>query len=62
MVMLMQLAGLVVVSPVVDTVALGNTLRLVAEAFDENGSVVDGADFTCRRAMSRWRRWTRWDW
>ena len=42
----MQLAGLVVVSPVVDTVALGNTLRLVAEAFDENGSVVDGADFT----------------
>ena len=42
----MQVAGSVVVSPAVDTVAPGNTLRLVAEAFDKDGSVVDGAVFT----------------
>ena len=41
----MQSAGLVTVSPSVDTVAPGDTLRLVAEAYDENGHVVDGAVF-----------------
>ena len=42
----MQSAGSVVVSPPVDTVALGGTLRLVAEAFDANGHLVEGAAFT----------------
>ena len=42
----MQSAGSVVVSPAADTVALGETLRLVAEAFDENGHAVHGAVFT----------------
>ena len=41
----MQSAGSVTVSPPADTVALGDTLRLVAEAFDENGHVVEGAEF-----------------
>ena len=41
----MQSAGSVVVSPPADTVALGDTLRLVAEAFDENGHRVEGAEF-----------------
>ena len=41
----MQSAGSVVVSPPADTVALGETLRLVAEAFDENGHRVEGAEF-----------------
>ena len=41
----MQSAGSVVVSPAVDTVALGDTLRLAAEAFDENGHPVEGAEF-----------------
>lgn len=45
LVTVMQSAGSVVVSPAVDTVALGDTLRLVAEAFDENGHPVDGAEF-----------------
>ncbi|MCY4646403.1 MAG: Ig-like domain-containing protein, partial [Gammaproteobacteria bacterium] len=34
------------VSPAADTVTLGDTLRLVAEAYDENGHVVQGAAFT----------------
>ena len=42
----MQSAGSVVVSPAGDTVAPGDTLRLAAEAFDENGHRVDGAEFT----------------
>ncbi|WP_419161556.1 Ig-like domain-containing protein [Candidatus Palauibacter sp.] len=42
----MQSAGSVTVSPAADTVALGDTLRLVAEAFDENGHLVEGAEFT----------------
>ena len=42
----MQSAGSVVVSPPADTVAPGDTLRLVAEAFDENGHRVEGAKFT----------------
>ena len=42
----MQSAGSVTVSPRADTVALGDTLRLVAEAFDENGHALAGAEFT----------------
>ena len=42
----MQSAGLVTVSPSVDTVSPGDTLRLIAEAYDENGHVVAGAVFT----------------
>ena len=42
----MQSAGSVVVSPAADTVAPGNTLRLAAEAFDENGHRVERAEFT----------------
>ena len=41
----MQSVGSVVVSPALDTVALGDTLRLTAEAFDENSHVVEGAEF-----------------
>ena len=41
----MQSAGSVVVSPAADTVALGDTLRLVAEAFDENGHRIEGGEF-----------------
>ena len=41
----MQSAGSVVVSPAADTVALGDTLRLEAVAFDANGHVVAGAAF-----------------
>ena len=40
----MQSAGSVVVSPAADTVALGDTLRLLAEAYDENGHRVEGAE------------------
>ena len=42
----MQSAGSVTVSPSMDSVALGDTLRLVAEAYDETGHVVEGAVFT----------------
>ena len=42
----MQSTSSVVVSPLVDTVALGDTLWLVAEAFDENEHRVEGAEFT----------------
>ena len=41
-----QSAGSVVVSPAESTIALGDTLRLVAEAFDENGHAVEGAAFS----------------
>ena len=41
----MQSAGSVVVSPAADTVAPGDTLRLAAQAFDENGHPVEGAEF-----------------
>ena len=40
-----QLAGSIVVSPSADTVGPGDTLRLAAEAFDENGHSVAGAEF-----------------
>ena len=42
----MQSAGSVVVSPAVATVALGDTVRLTAEVFDENGHLVAGAEFS----------------
>ena len=41
----MKRVGSVIVSPSADTVVLGDTLRLVAEAFDENGRRVEGAQF-----------------
>ena len=40
-----QSAGSVVVSPSADTIAPADTLRLVAEAFDETGHPVAGAEF-----------------
>ena len=40
-----QLAGSVTVSPSMDSVAPGDTLQLVAEAYDETGHVVEGAVF-----------------
>ena len=42
----MQSAGSVVVSPAADAIELGDTLRLTAVAFDENGHAVPGAEFT----------------
>ena len=42
----MQSTSSVVVTPASDTVTLGDTLRLAAEAFDENGHRVGGAEFT----------------
>ena len=41
-----QSAGSVVVSPSEGTIGVGDTLRLVAEAFDENGHRVSGAVFS----------------
>ena len=41
----MQAADSVTMTPSSDMIALGDTLRLVAEAFDENGHRVDGATF-----------------
>ena len=41
----MQSAGSVVVSPAADTIALGDTLRLAAKAFDANGNAIAGAEF-----------------
>ena len=46
LVSVMQSAGSVTVSPSADTVALGDTLRLTAQAFDGNGQLVAGAVFT----------------
>ncbi|MCY4647085.1 MAG: Ig-like domain-containing protein [Gammaproteobacteria bacterium] len=45
MVTVTQSAGSVVVSPAADTIAPGDTLRLAAEAFDDNGHLVEGAEF-----------------
>ena len=42
----MQPVESVVVSPSDETIALGNTLQLTAEAFDENGHAVAGAAFS----------------
>ena len=41
-----QTAGSIVVSPAADTISLGDTLRLVAKAWDENRHPVTGAAFT----------------
>ena len=41
----MQSTGSVTVSPPADTITPGDTLRLVAEAYDESGHVVAGASF-----------------
>lgn len=40
-----QSAATVAVTPSTDTIAPGDTLRLAAEAFDENGHQVEGAEF-----------------
>ena len=45
LVTVMQSAGSVVVSPAADTVALGDTVRLAAEALDANGHPVERAEF-----------------
>ena len=45
LVTVMQSAGAVIVSPATDTIAVDDTLRLAAEAFDENGHAVEGAEF-----------------
>ena len=45
LVRVMQSAGSVVVSPPAGTVALGDTLRLAAEAFDANGHLIEGVVF-----------------
>ncbi len=42
----MQSAGSVVVSPPADTIAPGDTLRLIAEAFDANGHPVEETEFS----------------
>ena len=42
----MQSVGSVVISPSEGVIAVGDTLRLAGEAFDENGHRVDGAVFT----------------
>ena len=44
-VIVMQSPSSVVVTPASATVTLGDTLRLAAEAFDENGHAVAGTDF-----------------
>ena len=41
-----QSAGSVIVSPRADTIAPGDTLRLLAEAYDENGHPVESAQFS----------------
>ena len=41
----MQSADSVTVSPATDTIVIGDTLRLTAEAFDANGRRVEGAEF-----------------
>ncbi len=41
----MQSADSVTVSPATDTIVIGDTLRLAAEAFDANGQRVEGAEF-----------------
>lgn len=45
-VVVMQSADSVTVSPAADTIAIGDTLRLTAEAFDANDQRVEGAEFT----------------
>ena len=42
----MQLVATVEVTPPADTIAVGGTLELTAEGFDENGDAVEGAEFS----------------
>ena len=42
----MQSAGRLVVLPALDTIVVGDSLSLVAEAFDENGHVMEEPEFT----------------
>ena len=42
----MQPVASVEVSPSAETIGLGSTLQLIAEAFDENGNAVAGAEFS----------------
>ena len=42
----MQPVASVEVSPSAETIGLGSTLQLTAEAFDENGEAVEGAEFS----------------
>ena len=51
-VMVVQVAGSVTVAPAADTVELGDTLRLSAEAFDENGHRVASARFVWQSSDS----------
>ena len=44
--LVMQSAGSVIVTPAADSIARGDTLRLSAEALDENGHAVVGANFS----------------
>ena len=44
-VMVMQSASSVTVTPAAKAIGPGDTLRLAAEAFDENGQTVEGAEF-----------------
>ena len=61
-VLVAQVADSVTVSPARDTVAPGDTLRLAAEAFDENGHRVDGAAFAWSSSEDSVRPgWTRRD-
>ena len=46
LVTVMQSADSVTVSPPANTIAVGDTLRLVAEAYDESGHAMAGASFT----------------
>ena len=46
LVTVMQSAGSVVVSPPVATIGTGDTLRLAAEAHDQNGHLAEGTEFT----------------
>ena len=46
LVTVVQSVDSVTVSPLADTIALGDTLRLVAEAYDESGRVVERASWT----------------
>ena len=41
-----QEVGTIAVSPALDTLVVGDTLRLAAEAFDANGHAVAGSEFT----------------
>ena len=58
LVTVVQSVDSVTVMPPADTIAVGDTLRLVAEAYDDSDHVVAGASFTWSRRTPQWRRWT----